>query len=186
MTETNSIFTPRVIEQINEFIKSKLFDDILPSFDISDSSDFKQIVEDAKRGQTEFEIEIDLDQLEDPDVFNRYMGLFFEGYIFGREYRHMTRIVLRIDNEAKTLAVVADIILGSHGGAVPNGDEFVVYDGETVLLEDYVEAMAEDYDEDEDEYDEEELYESAREEFTDADHFDPSSAYVSTIISLEE
>ena len=184
MTETNSIFTPYVIEQINEFIKSKLFDNILPEFDISDSSDFKQAVEDAKRGLTEFEIEIDLDQLEDPDVFNRYMGLFFEGYIFGREYRHMTRILLRIDNEAKTLAVVADVILGSHGGAVPNGDEFVVYDGETVLLEDYVEAMAEDYDEDE--YDEEELFESAREEFTDADHFDPSSTYVSTIISLEE
>lgn len=184
MTETNSIFTPRVIEQINEFIKSKLFDDILPAFDISDSSDFKTAIEDAKHGRTEFEIEIDLDQLEDPDVFNRYMGLFFEGYIFGREYRHMTRILLRIDNEAKTLAVVADIILGSHGGAVPNGDEFVVYDGETILLEDYVEAMAEDYDEDE--YDEEELFESAREEFTDADHFDPSSTYVSTIISLEE
>ena len=184
MTETNSIFTPRVIEQINEFIKSKLFDDILPAFDISDSSDFKTAIEDAKHGRTEFEIEIDLDQLEDPDVFNRYMGLFFEGYIFGREYRHMTRILLRIDNEAKTLAVVADIILGSHGGAVPNGDEFVVYDGETILLEDYVEAMAEDYDEDE--YDEEELFESAREEFTDADHFDPSSTYVSTVISLEE
>lgn len=186
MTETNSIFTSRVIEQINEFIKSRLFDDILPEFDISDSSDFKKAVEDAKHGQTEFEIEIDLDQLEDPDVFDRYMGLFFEGYRFGREYRHITRILLRIDNEAKTLAVVADIVLGSHGGAVPNGDEFVVYDGETVLLEDYVEAMAEDYDEDEDEYDEEDLYESAREEFTDADHFDPSSTYVSTVISLEE
>ena len=184
MTETNSIFTPRVIEQMNEFIKSKLFDDILPEFDISDSSDFKQAVEDAKNGQTEFEIEIDLDQLEDPDVFNKYMGLFFEGYIFGREYRHMTRILLRIDNEAKTLEVTAGVILGSHGGAVPNGDEFVVYDGETILLEDYVEAMAEDYDEDE--YDEEELFESAREEFTDADHFDPSSTYVSTVISLEE
>ena len=59
-----------------------------------------------------------------------------------------------------------------------------MYDGETILLEDYAEAMSEDYDEDE--YDEEELYESAREEFTDADHFDPSSTYVSTIISLEE
>ena len=77
MTETNSIFTPRVIEQINEFIKSKLFDDILPAFDISDASDFKTAIEDAKHGRTEFEIEIDLDQLEDPDVFNRYMGLSF-------------------------------------------------------------------------------------------------------------
>lgn len=54
MTETNSIFTPRVIEQINEFIKSKLFDDILPAFDISDSSDFKTAIEDAKHGRTEF------------------------------------------------------------------------------------------------------------------------------------
>ena len=162
MTETNSIFTPRVIEQINAFIKSKLFEDILPEFDISDSSDFKRSVEDAKHGQTEFEIEIDLDQLEDPDVFNRYMGLFFEGYIFGREYRHMTRILIELDNDAKTLKVIAGVVLGSHGGAVPNGDEFVVYDGET------------------------ELFESAREEFTDADHFDPASTYVTTIISLEE
>ena len=184
MTETYSIFTPRVIEQINTFIKSKLFDDILSEFDISDASDFKKAVEDAKNGQTEFEIEIDLDQLEDPDVFNRYMGLFFEGCIFGREYRHMARILIELDNAAKTLKVTAGVVLGSHGGAVPNGDEFIVYDGETVLLEDYVEAMAEDYDEDE--YDEEELFESAREEFTDADHFDPTSTYVSTMISIEE
>ena len=60
---TSSIFTPTVIAAINEFVESKLFDDIISDFDVEPYSSFSKAVQDAEAGQTEFEVEIDLDQM---------------------------------------------------------------------------------------------------------------------------
>ena len=177
----SSIFTPNVIEQINKFVETQLYDEIISGFDISDSSDFEKIIQAAEDGQTEFELNLDLDQMEDPDIFERIMCHFFSGYIFGHDYRYMTRIAMRLDKESKTLEVTAGIVLGSYGGLTSNGDEFVVYDGEVFNFEDYVDGLLED-----DDCDNEDIRENAREDFIDADQFDPSDEAQTTVISLED
>ena len=177
----SSIFTPNVIEQINKFVETQLYDEIISGFDISDSSDFEKIIQAAEDGQTEFELNLDLDQMEDPDIFERIMCHFFSGYIFGHDYRYMTRISMRLDKESKTLEVTAGIVLGSYGGLTSNGDEFVVYDGEVFNFEDYVDGLLED-----DDCDNEDIRENAREDFIDADQFDPSDEAQTTVISLED
>lgn len=177
----SSIFTPNVIEQINKFVETQLYDEIISGFDISDSSDFEKIIQSAEDGQTEFELNLDLDQMEDPDIFERIMCHFFSGYIFGHDYRYMTRIAMRLDKESKTLEVTAGIVLGSYGGLTSNGDEFVVCDGEVFNFEDYVDGLLED-----DDCDNEDIRENAREDFIDADQFDPSDEAQTTVISLED
>lgn len=177
----SSIFTPKVIEQINKFVETQLYDEIISDFDISDASDFEKIIRAAEDGQTEFELNLDLDQMEDPDIFERIMCHFFSGYIFGHDYRYMTRIAMRLDKESKTLEVTAGIVLGSYGGLTSNGDEFVVYDGEVFNFEDYVDGLLED-----DDCDNEDIRENAREDFIDADQFDPSDEAQTTVISLED
>lgn len=177
----SSIFTPNVIEQINKFVETQLYDEIISGFDISDSSDFEKIIQSAEDGQTEFELNLDLEQMEDPDIFERIMCHFFSGYIFGHDYRYMTRIAMRLDKEANTLEVTAGIVLGSYGGLTSNGDEFVVYDGEVFNFEDYVDGLSED-----DDCDNEDIRENAREDFIDADQFDPSDESQTTVISLED
>lgn len=182
----SSIFTPNVIEQINKFIETQLYNEIISDFDITDSSDFEKIIQAAENGQTELELSLDLEQMEDLDIFERIMCHFFSGYIFGHDYRYMTRIIMRLDKESKTLEVTAGIVLGSYSGPTSNGDEFVVFDGRTMLLEDYVNLI--DWDDDEYE-DNEEVYENhsaeAREDFIDADQFDPSDEAQTTVISLD-
>lgn len=177
----SSIFTPNVIEQINKFVETQLYDEIISGFDITDSSDFEKIIRAAENGQTEFELSLDLDQMEDPDIFERIMCHFFSGYIFGHDYRYMTRIIMRLDKEANTLEVTAGIVLGSYSGPTSNGDEFVVYDGEVFNFEDYVDGLLED-----DDCDNEDIRENAREDFIDADQFDPSDEAQTTVISLED
>lgn len=177
----SSIFTPNVIEQINKFVETQLYDEIISDFNISDSSDFEKIIRAAEDGQTEFELSLDLEQMEDPDIFERIMCHFFSGYIFGHDYRYMTRIAMRLDKESKTLEVTAGIVLGSYSGLTSNGDEFVVYDGEVFNFEDYVDGLLED-----DDCDIEDIRENAREDFIDADQFDPSDEAQTTVISLED
>ena len=185
----SSIFTPNVIDKINEFVETELYDDII-EFDISDFSDFEKIIRSANDGQTEFELEIDLDQMEDPDIFERVMCRFFSGYIFGHDYRYMTKITMKLDKESNTLEITAGIVLGSWSGPTSNGDEFVVYDGEVFNFEDYVDGLSEDedYDEDydDDDRDNEDIRANAREDFIDADQFDPSDESMTTVISLED
>ena len=182
----SSIFTPNVIERINEFVNSTLYEDYIDNFDITDYSEFEQVVQDAENGSTEFELNLDLDQLEDPDVFESVISYFCEGYIFGHDYRYMTRLVMNIDKESNVLEMSAGFVLGGWGGMTSNGDEFVVHNGQVMLLDDYVDLMSED--EGHEEY-YEEHYEDrsaeAREDFVDADNFDPSSTLVSTVISLD-
>ena len=110
---------------------------------------------------------------------------FFSGYIFGHDYRYMTRIIMRLDKESKTLEVTAGIVLGSYSGPTSNGDEFVVYDGEVFNFEDYIDGLAEDDEYSEDDRDYEEIREKSREDFIDADQFDPSDEAQTTVISLD-
>ena len=183
---TSSIFTPTVIAAINEFVESKLFDDIISDFDVEPYSSFSKAVQDAEAGQTEFEVEIDLDQMEDPDVFEQVMSKFFDGYRFGRDYHYLVRLSMSLDKEANDLSVTAELVLGSFSGPTSNGDEFVVYNGGTQLLEDYAEDNLEDWeDESNREIDYEDAFEKAREQFTDADRFNPVNTSVTTVISLE-
>ena len=181
----STIFTPNTIAAINEFVESKLFDDIISDFDVEPYSSFSKAVQDAEAGQTEFEVEIDLDQMEDPDVFERVMSKFFEGYLFGRDYRYLVGLSMSLDKEANDLSVTAELVLGSFSGPTSNGDEFVVYDGRTMLLEDYVDRTTdkEAYEDYEEEY--EDICAEAREEFIDADRFNPANTSVTTVISLE-
>ena len=179
-----TIFTPNTISVINEFVESKLFDNIISNFDVKHH--LSKAVQDAEAGQTEFEFEIDLDQMQDPDVFEKVMSKFFEGYRFGRDYRYLVRLSMSLDEEANDLSVTAELVLGSFSGPTSNGDEFVIYDGRTMLLEDYVDRTTdkEAYEDYEEEY--EDISAAAREEFDDADSFNPANTSVTTIISLDK
>ena len=182
---SSTIFTPTVIAAINEFVESKLFDNIISDFDVEPYSSFSKAVQDAEDGQTEFEVEIDLDQMEDSYVFEQVMSKFFEGYRFGRDYRYLVRLSMSLDKEANDLSVTAELVLGIFSGPTSNGDEFVVYDGRTMILEDYVDRTTdkEAYEDYEEEY--EDICAEAREEFVDADQFNPANTSVTTVISLE-
>lgn len=181
----STIFAPSVIASINEFVESKLFDNIISDFDVEQYSSFSKAVQDAESGQTEFEVEIELDQMEDPDVFEQVMSKFFEGYRFGRDYRYLVRLSMSLDKEANDLSVTAELVLGSFSGPTSNGDEFVVYNGWIMPLEDYVDSTTdkeayEDYAED---Y--EDICAEAREEFDDADQFNSANTGVTAVISLD-
>lgn len=182
----NSIFTPNVIAQINKFVNSELYEDHITDFDLNDYGEFERAMRDAENGVTEFELDLDLEQMEDLDVFESVLAHFFEGYIFSHDFRYMTKLVMKLDKEANTLEVTAYFVLGGWSGPTSNGDEFVVFDGRTMLLEDYVNLI--DWDDDEYE-DNEENYENhsaeAREDFIDADQFNPSDTAVTTVISLD-
>ena len=182
----NSIFTPNVIAQINKFINSELYEDHITDFDLNDYGEFERAMRDAENGVTEFELDLDLEQMEDLDVFESVLAHFFEGYIFSHDFRYMTKLVMKLDKEANTIEVTAYFVLGGWSGPTSNGDEFVVFDGRTMLLEDYVNLI--DWDDDEYE-DNEENYENhsaeAREDFIDADQFNPSDTAVTTVISLD-
>lgn len=180
----STIFTPNTIAAINEFVESKLFDHIISDFDVKHH--LSKAAQDAEAGKTEFDVELDLDQMEDPDVFEQVMSKFFEGYIFSRDYRYLVRLSMSLDKESNDLSITAELVLGSLSGPTSNGDEFVVYDGGTQLLGDYVEDNLEDW---EDDYGREIDYEDARararEEFIDVDRFNPANTSVSTVISYE-
>ena len=182
----STIFTPTVIKQINEFIKMELYDDLI-DFDIEEYSAFSETVRAAEDGRTEFELEIDTDEItDDPEIFDQIMNRFFDCYIFGREYGYITRIEMTIDKESKDLFVSASLDLVSCGGGSSNGDEFVVLNGGTRPLSDYVEDVIDEWIE---EYardiDFEEACEKAREEFIDADQYNHADSQKTTVISLE-
>ena len=182
----STIFTPSVIDQINEFVESKLFDNIISDFDIEPYSSFSKAARDAEAGQIEFELEIDLDQMEDLDVFEQVMSKFFEGYRFGRDYRYIVRLSMSIDKEANDLLVTAELVLGNFSGPTSNGDEFVIYNGQTMSLEDYANTTTDEESYEDFEEDYENICAQAREEFTDADQFNLANASVTTVISLED
>ena len=182
------IFTPAVIASINKLVKTDLFGDIF-DFDINYDYAFKDAVKAANSGQTDFEFDARADEIkDDPDVFEQVIGRFFEGYYFGTDYDYKVRMSMKIDKEAKTLEVSAMFVPhpASGGAGVSNGDEFVVYDGGTQLLEDYVEDNLEDWEEELGRMiDYEDASERARSNFEDVDNFNPASTLVSTVISLE-
>ena len=184
-----SIFTPSVIASIDKLVKSDLFGDIF-NFDINDDYAFKDAVKAANGGQTDLEFDVSVEEItDDPDIFEQVLGRFFEGYYFGRDYHYKAQMSMKIDKEAKTLEVSAMFVShpASGGAGVLNGDEFVVYDGYSQLLCDYVEDNLEEWeDEAGREIDYEDARERAREQFIDADQFNPANTRVSTIISLED
>ena len=184
---TSSIFTQNTISAINNLVETDLFGDII-EFDIADYSEFDEAVESADNGRTDFELDLEVDQVtDDPDVTEQVMTRFFEGYYFGRGYDYFVKLMMKLDKDANALEVIAYLALAGWGGGSSNGDEFVVYDGGTQLLEDYVEDNLEEWeDEAGREIDYEDARERAREQFTDADQFNPDSTLVSTIISLED
>lgn len=190
----STIFTPAVIKQINTFVKEDLYDDRIPAFEIEKSSEFDKVIQDAESGQNEFELNIDLDDVEDADIFESIHQHFFSGYNFDYEYQYITRITLRIDREAKTLEVGACLVLAHYSGLTPAIEGFLVYDGEVVQLEDYIYGLMEDYEEDEYEEDEQneeglslydKLLNKVDSDFINAETYDPSESYVSTVISLK-
>lgn len=184
----SSIFTPEVIKQINQLVKTELFNEIV-DFDITDYSEFEYyVVTPANKGETEFEFSADIgDVTDDLDIFNTMIGHFFEGYYFGRDYSYKVRLAMKLDKETKTLEVSAMFVPSSVGGGISNGDEFVVYDGYPQLLEDYVEDNLGDWEEELGrQIDYEDAQEKARANFNDVDNFNPANTLVSTVISLED
>lgn len=82
----STIFTPNVIDQINEFVESTLYEDHISNFDIRDAEEFDEVIEAAENGQTEFELNVDLEQMADPDVFENVLSYFMDNHIFDQEY----------------------------------------------------------------------------------------------------
>ena len=119
-------------------------------------------------------------------MFERLLARFMDNYIFDLEYRYMTKVVLRLDKESKTLEISATFMLGKWTGLVPTLESFVSYNGKVLDLTEYVElkndVILDDLDDDE-YYNQLDI---AREDFTNAEHFDWNSTTESTVISLEE
>ena len=192
----STIFTPNVIDQINEFVESTLYEDYISNFDIRDAEEFDEVIEAAENGQTEFELNVDLEQMADPDVFENVLSYFMDNHIFDREYRYTTGLKITVDKEANALEVSAGLVLGSYSGPMPNIETFIVDCGQVFDLDEYVHNLSREGSgsEDEhtgDEYDEydrefEELREQVRSRFVNAEQFNSSKTVVSTIISLEE
>lgn len=192
----STIFTPNVIDQINEFVESTLYEDYISNFDIRDAEEFDEVVDAAENGQTEFELNVDLEQMADPDVFERLLSRFMDNYIFDQEYRYMTGLKITVDKEANALEVSAGLVLGSYSSPMPNIETFIVDCGQVFDLDEYVHNLLREGfgSEDEhtgDEYDEydrefEELREQVRSRFVNAEQFNSSKTVVSTIISLED
>ena len=192
----STIFTTNAINQINEFVNSTLYEGLISDFDITDCEEFENAIRDAENGVTEFEIEIDLEQVADPDVFEQLLARFMDNYIFDQEYRYTTGLKITLDKESNTLEVRAGLVLGKWSGLVPNVETFIVDCGRVFDLDEYVHNLLRDgfRSEDEhtgDEYDEydrefEELREQVRSRFVNAEQFNSSKTVVSTIISLEE
>ena len=182
----STIFTPNVINQISEFVNSTLYEDIISDFNITDCEEFEEAARAAENGATEFELTLDLEQVADPDIFERLIARFMDNYIFDQEYRYMTKVVLRLDKESKTLEISATFMLGKWTGLVPTLESFVSYNGKVLDLTEYVElkndVILDDLDDDE-YYNQLDI---AREDFTNAEHFDWNSTTESTVISLEE
>lgn len=183
---TTTIFTSNVINQINEFVNNTLYEGIISDFNITDCEEFENAVRDAENGVTEFELEIDLEQVADPDVFERLLARFMDNYIFDLEYRYVTKVVIKYDADARTLEVFATFVLGRWTGLVPTLEPFVSYNDKVIELTEYVELKNDVI---LDDLDDQEYYNQldiAREDFTNADQFDWNSTTKSTIISLEE
>lgn len=192
----STIFTPYVINQINEFVNNTLYEGLISGFDIRDAEEFDEVIEAAENGQTEFELNVDLEQMADPDVFERLLSRFMDNYVFDQEYRYMTGLKITVDKEANVLEVSAGLVLSSYSGPMPNIETFIVDCGQVFDLDEYVHNLLREGfgSEDEhtgDEYDEydrefEELREQVRSRFVNAEQFNSSKTVVSTIISLEE
>ena len=192
----STIFTPNVINQINEFVNDTLYEGLISDFDIRDAEEFDEVIEAAENGQTEFELNVDLEQMTDPDVFEQLLARFMDNYIFDQEYRYMSGLKITLDKEANTLEVRAGLVLGKWSGLVPNVETFIVDCGRVFDLDEYIHNLLREgfRFEDEhtgDEYDEydrefEELREQVRSRFVNAEQFNSSKTVVSTVISLEE
>lgn len=182
----STIFTPDVIDQINEFVNDTLYEGIISDFNITDCEEFEDAVRDAENGVTEFELEIDLEQVADPDVFEQLLTRFMDNCIFDLEYRYVTKVVIKYDADARNLEVSATFVLGRWTGLVPTLEPFVSYNGKVIELTEYVELKNDvilDDLEDQEYYNQLDL---ARADFTNADQFDWNSTAKSTIISLED
>ena len=181
------IFTPEVIRQINRFINTELYNHLI-HFDIEEYSAFSEAVQAAENGQTEFELNVDTNEItDDLEIFDDVLYRFFDGYIFGREYRYITHIKMTLDKESKDLVVSVSLALEGLGGGSSNDDEFVVLNGGSRPLSDYVEGVIDEWIE---EYgrdlDFDEACELAREEFINADEYNHVDSQKTTVISLED
>lgn len=182
----STIFTLHVINQINEFVNNTLYEGLISGFDIRDAEEFDEVIEAAENGQTEFELNVDLEQMADPDVFERLLSRFMDNCIFDLEYRYVTKVVIKYDADARNLEVSATFVLGRWTGLVPTLETFVSYNGKVIELTEYVELKNDvilDDLEDQEYYNQLDL---ARADFTNADQFDWNSTAKSTIISLEK
>lgn len=182
----STIFKTNVINQINEFVNSTLYEDVISDFNITDCEEFEEAVENAENGATEFEFTLNLEQVADPDIFERLLARFMDNYIFDQEYRYMTKVVMKFDKESRTLEVFATFVLGRWTGLVPTLEPFVSYNSKVIDLTEYVELKNDVI---LDDLDDQEYYNQldvARADFTNADQFDWNSTTKSTIISLEE
>lgn len=116
------IFTPNVIDQINEFVNDTLYEGLISGFDIRDAEEFDEVIEAAENGQTEFELNVDLEQMADPDVFENVLSYFMDNHIFDQEYRYTTGLKITVDKESNALEVSAGLVLRSYSGLMPNID----------------------------------------------------------------
>lgn len=132
----STIFTPAVIEKIDEFINKEVYRGVISDFDITDSHDFDRAVEDAEAGKTEFEIEIETMNSYD-DEFWELMMKFVDSYIFDRECEVYTNILINLDKDSETLEVTANFKVLASYDSLRESEYRIVVGNEIMSVEDY-------------------------------------------------
>lgn len=132
----STIFTPTVIEKIDNFINKEVYRGVISDFDITDSHDFDRAVEDAEAGRTEFEIEIETMNSYD-DEFYDLIAKFSDSYLIDQECDVYTEIYLTLDENAKTLEVAAKIRVVTSYETLDRSEWYVIIDGKAIDVKEY-------------------------------------------------
>lgn len=133
---TSTIFTPAVVEKIDEFINKEVYRDVISDFDVTDSHDFDRAVEDAAAGQTEFEIEIEtLDNYD--EEFYELISKFVDSYVIDQDCQIYTRINLELDKDTNTLEVTADFNLLTNVEYLRKSEWKLLVDGKVLDVKEY-------------------------------------------------
>lgn len=132
----STIFTPAVVEKIDEFINKEVYRGVISDFDLTDSHDFDRAVEDAEAGKTEFEIEIEMMNAYD-DEFYDLIAKVSDFYLIDQDCDVYTRIYISLDKESNALEVTAKFELIVDCSVLPRSEWKIVADGETIDAKEY-------------------------------------------------
>lgn len=192
----HKVFTQRTIDQINNFINEKLFQNLYPGgFTLAhDVSGFDREEEQIQKGQTDFEFDYEFYELTEGEAL---LAHFYEGCVFFTDDTEelVTKIQMHYDKDDNTLEVTANFVVntwqGSGGGSNSGADPVVILDGRLVTMEEYYEikfdrSYEDDFMEDLHEDYMEKVYEDFEGNFKKSTDCDVSSRAASTIIQLED